>query len=74
MRIDSMELLGAERLLYGTLLSSLEKIIVRVAAESATDATANISADVSPQIGDTIYVQPRAGKLHYFDVATGKRL
>ena len=75
MRIDSMELLGAERLLYGTLLSTepakQENIIVRVAAEGAAE---NAADAVLPHIGDTIYVQPRANKLHYFDTETGKRL
>ena len=64
-RLDSTELLGAERLLYGTLIDSGEPLIVRL-----------LDADHArvPKRGDTFYVQPRADKLHRFDAATGLRL
>ena len=59
--VETVELLGAERLIYGRLNG--EQIIVRV--EEGTH---------SPAPESVIHVQPRADRLHAFDAATGKRI
>jgi sn-glycerol 3-phosphate transport system ATP-binding protein len=59
--VKSIEMLGAERLLYCKIGD--EHLIVR-AEESA----------VSPTIGQTLHVQPRADRVHHFDTGTGKRI
>jgi sn-glycerol 3-phosphate transport system ATP-binding protein len=61
-QVDSIEMLGAERLLYCRL--GAEFVIVR------TDE----SLSSAPEIGATIYVTPRADRMHWFDAGTGKRL
>ncbi len=58
--VDSVELLGAERLVYARLGG--EPLIVRV--EEGT---------LHPQPGDTLRVAPRPDRLHGFDAGTGKR-
>jgi sn-glycerol 3-phosphate transport system ATP-binding protein len=59
----SIEMLGAERLLYTRLGQGTDpNMIVRIS-----------EGDATPAIGSTVYVQPLAGKLHGFD-AKGKRL
>jgi sn-glycerol 3-phosphate transport system ATP-binding protein len=60
-RVDTVELLGAERLVYGRMGD--DQIIVRI-EEGAS----------SPAPDSTIHVRPREGRLHYFDAPTGKRL
>ncbi|EER59793.1 ABC transporter related protein [Acidovorax delafieldii 2AN] len=60
-QVETVELLGAERLVYCRVGG--EQLIVRI--EEGTH---------SPQPGDTIHVTPRAHRLHTFDAATGKRL
>src|SRR4051812_6662454 len=59
--VDTVELLGAERLVYGHLAG--EPIIVRT-EESA----------LPPAPDSVIHVRPREGRLHWFDAATGKRI
>ncbi len=59
--VDSIEMLGAERLLYCALGS--EHLIVR--ADEGT---------VAPQIGQTLHVLPRADRVHQFNTETGKRV
>ena len=59
--VDTVELLGAERLIYARLGS--EALIVRV--EEGRPA---------PQPGDTLHVAPREDRLHWFDQASGQRL
>lgn len=59
--VETVELLGAERLIYGNLAGEL--VIVRI-EEGAP----------SPQAGEHIFVQPRQGRLHRFDATTGARL
>jgi len=58
--VETVELLGAERLIYGRING--EQVIVRV--EEGTH---------SPEPDSVIHVQPRADRLHAFDAATGKR-
>ncbi|RDD94505.1 sn-glycerol-3-phosphate ABC transporter ATP-binding protein UgpC [Acidovorax sp. BoFeN1] len=60
-RVDTVELLGAERLIYATMGG--DSLIVRIDEGSA-----------APKAGDTIHVTPRANRLHWFDAQTGKRL
>ena len=59
--VDTVELLGAERLVYASL--GAEQLIVRI--EEGAHA---------PQPGDTLHVTPRESRLHWFDASTGKRL
>ncbi len=61
-QVDTLEMLGAERLLYCRMGG--ESLIVR-SDESLSSA---------PEIGATIHVTPRADRLHWFDAETGKRL
>ena len=59
--VESVEMLGAERLLYCRL--GHEQLVVR------TDEAA-----VAPAIGQTIGLIPRADRVHHFDAATGQRI
>ncbi len=61
LRVDTVELLGAERLVYARLGD--EPLIVRV-EEGAT----------APLPDSTLRVRPREDRLHWFDASTGKRL
>ena len=60
--VESVEMLGAERLLYCRLGD--EFLVVR------TDES--LSSEPAP--GATLHVTPRDDRLHWFDAATGKRL
>jgi sn-glycerol 3-phosphate transport system ATP-binding protein len=59
-RVETVELLGAERLIYGRVGD--EQLVIRVE-----------EAGVSPQPESVIHVRPRQERLHWFDAATGKR-
>jgi sn-glycerol 3-phosphate transport system ATP-binding protein len=61
LKVEAIELLGAERLVYALLND--ERVIIRIDENQA-----------SPAIGSTIYATPRADKVHHFDVITGKRI
>ncbi|MES2415491.1 MAG: sn-glycerol-3-phosphate import ATP-binding protein UgpC [Pseudomonadota bacterium] len=61
-QVDTIEMLGAERLLYCRLGD--ESVIVR------TDE----SLSSAPEIGATIHVAPRTDRLHWFDAGSGKRI
>ena len=64
MVVDTLEMLGAERLVYGRLAQfGDESLVIR------TD-----EGDACPALGSTIHVTPKAGRLHWFDTATGQRL
>jgi len=65
LRVEAVELLGAERLIYGrwTHGSGDEVVILRLEESHAV-----------PALGATIHVSPRAERLHRFDADTGKRL
>jgi sn-glycerol 3-phosphate transport system ATP-binding protein len=58
---DTVELLGAERLVYGRLAG--EPIIIRTE-----------EGQPAPAPDSVIHVRPREGRLHYFDSGTGKRI
>ena len=60
-QVETIEMLGAERLVYGRFGN--EQLIVR------TD-----ESDPCPALGETIFVNPRLERMHWFDVETGKRL
>ena len=60
-QVDTIEMLGAERLVYGHL--SGEPLIVRM-DESLP----------APALGATLHVMPRPERLHWFDSAGGQRL
>ena len=61
MTVQAIEMLGAERLVYGLIGDTL--FTVRL------DAT-----EPHPAIGDAVGVLPAAGQLHAFDAATGMRV
>jgi len=60
LRVEAIELLGAERLLYCRL--GPEPLILRIGADQP-----------SPTVGAHIQAQPRAQQVHHFDAATGLR-
>ncbi len=65
LQVEAVEMLGAERLVYGRW------------AHSATDELVIIRTEEShavPALGATIHATPRPGKLHAFDATTGKRI
>jgi sn-glycerol 3-phosphate transport system ATP-binding protein len=59
--VQTVELLGAERLVYGRLGD--EQVIVRLDASVPP-----------PAAGETLTVTPRSDALHRFNAQTGKRL
>jgi sn-glycerol 3-phosphate transport system ATP-binding protein len=65
LQVEAVEMLGAERLVYGRW------------AHSATDELVIIRTEEShavPALGTTIHATPRPGKLHAFDATSGKRI
>ncbi|MDB5751177.1 MAG: putative type sugar transport system, ATP-binding component [Ramlibacter sp.] len=60
-RTETVELLGAERLIYGRVNG--EQIIVRIE-----------EGQPSPVAGQVIHVRPREERLHWFDTDSGKRI
>jgi sn-glycerol 3-phosphate transport system ATP-binding protein len=60
-RVETVELLGAERLIYARV--GAEQIIVRVE-----------EAGPSPAPDSTIHVAPRQDRLHWFDAGTSQRI
>jgi sn-glycerol 3-phosphate transport system ATP-binding protein len=63
--VEAVEMLGAERLIYGRWAHSQtdEMLIIRTEESHAV-----------PMLGATLHVTPRAHRMHYFDAGTGKRL
>jgi sn-glycerol 3-phosphate transport system ATP-binding protein len=60
-RTETVEMLGAERLIYGRLDG--EQVIVRIEENQP-----------SPAPDQVIRVKPREDRLHWFDAETGKRI
>jgi sn-glycerol 3-phosphate transport system ATP-binding protein len=60
-RTETVELLGAERLIYGRVNG--EQIIVRIE-----------EGQPSPKADEVIHVKPREDRLHWFEAETGKRI
>ena len=65
LRVDAVELLGAERLVYGRWLHGAGDEVVVIRTEEAAAV---------PALGQTLHALPRAGKIHRFDASSGKRL
>jgi sn-glycerol 3-phosphate transport system ATP-binding protein len=65
LRVEAVEMLGAERLVYGRWSHGTAQEMVIIRTEEA---------DAVPAIGATIHVTPRPDRLHAFDATTGKRL
>ena len=65
LQVEAVEMLGAERLVYGRWAHSPtdELVIVRTEESHAV-----------PALGSTLHVTPRAHRIHHFDAATGKRM
>ena len=63
LKVEAVELLGAERLVYGRWQHGGGEVVVVRTDES----------HVVPGLGQTIHVQPRPGKIHWFDAASGQR-
>ena len=65
MKVLMVEMLGAERLVYVQLVDgpSDQTYIVRIDESQAI-----------PAVGQSIHVQARSDRLHWFDVKTGKRI
>ena len=61
--VEAVELLGAERLVYGRWQHGGDEVVVLRTDES----------HAVPGLGRTIHVQPRPGKIHWFDAASGQR-
>ena len=63
--VDTVELLGAERLIYARVQggNADEQLVVRVEEGTFT-----------PNAGDVIHVTPRPDRIHTFDASTGKRI
>ena len=63
--VEAVEMLGAERLVYGRWAhSATDEIVILRIQES----------DPVPALGATVHVTPRPDRMHYFDAATGKRI
>ena len=61
LHVDTVELLGAERLVHARLGD--EKLIIRTHEDQG-----------APVVGSTIHALPRQDRLHWFDASTGKRV
>jgi sn-glycerol 3-phosphate transport system ATP-binding protein len=65
LQVEAVELLGAERLVYGRWSHGAGKEVVIIRLEESRPV---------PALGVTIHVTPREGRLHMFDASTGKRI
>ncbi|CAM8667899.1 sn-glycerol-3-phosphate ABC transporter ATP-binding protein UgpC [Rhodoferax sp. TBRC 17660] len=69
LQVEAVEMLGAERLIYGKWAHKLnaadadETVIIRIE-----------ESQPAPALGTTLHVTPRADRIHHFDATTGKRL
>ena len=63
--VDAVEMLGAERLVYGRWTHSAADELVIIRTEEA---------QAVPSLGATLHVTPRAKRIHTFDASTGRRL
>ncbi len=64
LRVEAVEMLGAERLIYGRWLQGAADEMVIVRSEESGPA---------PAPGSTLFVTPRPGKIHHFDASSGQR-
>ena len=65
LRVDALEILGFERLIYGRWQHGAGDEMVIVRSDEAQPV---------PELNSIIHVTPRADRLHAFDAVTGKRL
>jgi len=65
LQVEAVEMLGAERLVYGRWAHSATDELVIIRTEEA---------HAVPALGTTIHATPRPDRIHHFDAATGKRL
>ena len=65
LRVDALEVLGFERLIYGRWQHGAGDEMVIIRSDEAQPV---------PELDSIIHVTPRADRLHAFDAATGKRL
>ena len=65
LQVEAVEMLGAERLVYGRWSHGAGKELVIIRTEESHSI---------PTLGATIHVTPRPDRMHWFDVSTGKRL
>jgi sn-glycerol 3-phosphate transport system ATP-binding protein len=63
--VEAIEMLGAERLIYGRWAHAPADELVIVRTEESRAA---------PELGAKLFVTPRADRIHHFDAATGRRL
>ncbi|MDP3139544.1 MAG: ATP-binding cassette domain-containing protein, partial [Burkholderiaceae bacterium] len=65
LKVEAVEMLGAERLVYGHWLHGAgdEVVIIRTG-----------EGDAVPALGSTIHVTPQQDRMHWFDAGTGKRI
>ena len=65
LRVDAVEMLGAERLVYGRWSHGAGNEMVIIRTEEA---------HAIPTLGSTIHVTPRRDRMHWFDATSSKRL
>jgi len=65
LQVETVEMLGAEHLIYGRWLHGAADELVIVRTEESSTAYAP---------GNTLHVTPRVGKIHHFDAKTGQRM
>lgn len=65
LKVEAVEMLGAERLTYGRWAHGAGDELVIIRTEES---------HLAPTLGSTLHVTPRPGKIHHFDAASGKRL
>ena len=70
-RTETVEMLGAERLVYGR-LGAERLVYARVGGEQVIVRTEEQHA--APAADSTIRIKPREDRLHWFDATTGKRI
>jgi sn-glycerol 3-phosphate transport system ATP-binding protein len=68
-KVQMVEMLGAERLVYAQLLKSTDAPV-----SSASIILRIDESQQAPKVGQTIHAQPRVARLHWFNGQTGKRI
>ena len=65
LQVEAVEMLGAERLVYGRWAHSATEELVIIRTEES---------HAVPVLGATIHVTPRPDRIHHFDATSGKRM
>lgn len=63
-RVDLVEELGADGFLYGHSETRGQQ----------TNIVARVDGSHRPVVGDTVYITPKSGRVHFFDANSGLRL